>query len=433
MELLLQIIAEEVGSSGALAAVAAASGYHAPVPRVLSRRMTANWSSVTDHWGSWGSESVPECAVIVNDLTGLTRNTRKHGVIHTSAVIVRMRQLALPVVHRYGVQAVAYEGDNMFALLPTVRNAVQAVYEMKALWSQWNESLSEDRQHYKIGLSGLAVGWGRAAEKGGHVGGPGFQSAYKLAEDIAKDGQILIAKDAAEKCRAELPGVTLEPLDDPEADGAFVFTPSDAMKEALSKMPPAAPCDDDSLLHANLVPFAKLCAAEADVGAVSDDIRKRFARQSCCALMFRVSLEASAAEARDAITAVRDVFRQPGYGVILCEDIGVVPQRDLFFFETAVGAVQAGIAAKRIAPPKVITGWGVHMGEVLLVPGTDVHWGDPVNTASKVGQDLAEFGEMLLTAPVYEAVREHVSSVKYEERKLRASGVDFIAQSVIIL
>merc|ERR1740117_2867204 len=27
-----------------------------------------------------------------------------------------------------------------------------------------------------------------------------------------------------------------------------------------------------------------------------------------------------------------------------------------------------------------IKGFGVHKGEILLIEGTDVHWGDPVNT-----------------------------------------------------
>ena len=32
-------------------------------------------------------------------------------------------------------------------------------------------------------------------------------------------------------------------------------------------------------------------------------------------------------------------------------------------------------------------GWGVDVGDLLVIPGTDVHWGDAVNTASKLGQD----------------------------------------------
>ena len=39
---------------------------------------------------------------------------------------------------------------------------------------------------------------------------------------------------------------------------------------------------------------------------------------------------------------------------------------------------------------------------MIFVPGTDVHWGDPVNTASKLGQDLARGGQVLLSSTVHE-------------------------------
>jgi len=34
----------------------------------------------------------------------------------------------------------------------------------------------------------------------------------------------------------------------------------------------------------------------------------------------------------------------------------------------------------------------MHSGLLLFVPGTDIHWGDPVNTSSKLGQDTAKDG-----------------------------------------
>ena len=33
-----------------------------------------------------------------------------------------------------------------------------------------------------------------------------------------------------------------------------------------------------------------------------------------------------------------------------------------------------------------VSGFGLHLGDLLLIPETDVHWGDAVNTASKLGQ-----------------------------------------------
>jgi len=32
-----------------------------------------------------------------------------------------------------------------------------------------------------------------------------------------------------------------------------------------------------------------------------------------------------------------------------------------------------------------LTGYGMHTGEMLFIEGSDIHWGDPVNTSSKLG------------------------------------------------
>lgn len=52
-----------------------------------------------------------------------------------------------------------------------------------------------------------------------------------------------------------------------------------------------------------------------------------------------------------------------------------------------------------------LTGYGMHTGEMLFIEGSDIHWGDPVNTSSKLGQDIAEDGDVLIMPIVYEAVK----------------------------
>jgi len=43
---------------------------------------------------------------------------------------------------------------------------------------------------------------------------------------------------------------------------------------------------------------------------------------------------------------------------------------------------------------------------MLFIEGTDIHWGDPVNTSSKLGQDIAESGEILIMPPVRDACQK---------------------------
>lgn len=69
---------------------------------------------------------------------------------------------------------------------------------------------------------------------------------------------------------------------------------------------------------------------------------------------------------------------------------------------------------------------------MIFVPGTDVHWGDPVNTSSKLGQDIAKNGEILITTPVYKAVERtsFFKTAEFAPRKYTKSRVEFTCYAV---
>ena len=80
-----------------------------------------------------------------------------------------------------------------------------------------------------------------------------------------------------------------------------------------------------------------------------------------------------------------------------------------------------------------ISGYGIHTGEMIFIEGTDIHWGDPVNTSSKLGQDLANDGEFLITPVVYNAIKEDaevVQTYSFFEKMLKRSNVDFLCYLV---
>merc|ERR1712048_1438315 len=81
-------------------------------------------------------------------------------------------------------------------------------------------------------------------------------------------------------------------------------------------------------------------------------------------------------------------------------------------FRSSADAVLAAVEGKKVCGehnvvahakglcPIEIEGWGVHEGSMLCLHGTDMYWGEPVNTASKLGQDLAKHGEILVMPEV---------------------------------
>lgn len=64
---------------------------------------------------------------------------------------------------------------------------------------------------------------------------------------------------------------------------------------------------------------------------------------------------------------------------------------------------------------------GIGYGELLLV-GPDDAWGDEMNLASKLGEDLAECGEILITKGAREALRED-GEVSLAARDFEISGI----------
>ena len=111
----------------------------------------------------------------------------------------------------------------------------------------------------------------------------------------------------------------------------------------------------------------------------------------------------------------------------------------LYIFKESADAVNAVLAVKErvesfnasLSEDKKhyainITGYGVHTGTMLFVEDSDIHWGDPVNTASKLGQNLATNGDLLITSAVYEQVhtRHELNDAVYEHRILKRSGVE---------
>jgi adenylate cyclase len=68
---------------------------------------------------------------------------------------------------------------------------------------------------------------------------------------------------------------------------------------------------------------------------------------------------------------------------------------------------------------------GIGHGDLLLV-GTDDAWGDEMNLASKLGEDLAECGEILLTTAAREALQSD-GDATVEERGYAVSGINLTA------
>lgn len=69
-------------------------------------------------------------AIVVIDMSGFSRTTIRHGIIHFLAMIHRMRTIVKPVVSEYHGTVVKEDADNIFAVFPTAKNALEAAREV---------------------------------------------------------------------------------------------------------------------------------------------------------------------------------------------------------------------------------------------------------------------------------------------------------------
>jgi class 3 adenylate cyclase len=81
------------------------------------------------------------------------------------------------------------------------------------------------------------------------------------------------------------------------------------------------------------------------------------------------------------------------------------------------------------ASNEIYVALGIGFGRVLLV-GSDDAWGDEMNLACKLGEDIAQEGEILLTEEARKALGDD-SGHQFEKRELSISGLQMTAYQVI--
>ena len=139
-------------------------------------------------------------AVLVMDMSGFSRMTIKHGIIHFLAMIHRMNQIVAPTVREHGGQVIKFEADNAFAIFETVEDAVEAAIDATRRFSAANTMLPEEMDmHGKFG-----VGYGEVLIVADEdLFGSEVNLASKLGEDLAERGEILLTEAAFSQSQAD--------------------------------------------------------------------------------------------------------------------------------------------------------------------------------------------------------------------------------------
>merc|ERR1712217_470057 len=193
--------------------------------------------------------------------------------------------------------------------------------------------------------------------------------------------------------------------------------------------------------HVNLLPFARRhepSLTAKDLEAVDAEIKAQH-MTPCTVLMFSFdekcqgqSTELALERTFEGLEVIRPILQM--HKALELESM-------LHIFEDASDALIAVMevrnalaelnATKDDCDKIAVSGFGIHSGSLLRVPSTDLHWGDPVNTASKLGQDVAKNGAVLISRAVFDAVnapgspfQQQALTSHFEEVKITISKVE---------
>ena len=137
-------------------------------------------------------------AVLVLDMTGFSRTTRRSGIVAFLLMIHQMKSLACPAIEANGGLLVKAEADNLYCLFESVADAVAAARGIKAALENANLSLAAERHLY----ASVGIGYGRILNVDEEdMFGDEVNFASKLGEDIAGEGEILLTPAAAAEAR----------------------------------------------------------------------------------------------------------------------------------------------------------------------------------------------------------------------------------------
>ncbi|MBI2204645.1 MAG: adenylate/guanylate cyclase domain-containing protein [Candidatus Rokubacteria bacterium] len=132
-------------------------------------------------------------AVMVLDMSGFSRTTRRLGIVSFLGMIHRMRGLAVPCVEAARGSVVKTDTDNLFCLFETVDDAVAASGEIIERLDAANTVLPEARRLYVS----MGIGYGHVLNVDGHdLFGEEVNLASKLGEDIATMREVLLTAGA---------------------------------------------------------------------------------------------------------------------------------------------------------------------------------------------------------------------------------------------
>uniref|UniRef100_A0A7S4ETB3 Guanylate cyclase domain-containing protein n=2 Tax=Chrysotila carterae TaxID=13221 RepID=A0A7S4ETB3_CHRCT len=147
---------------------------------------------------------VRDYSLLVSDMSGFTRITKEDGICHFLMLIKRMQTTCIPLMQSFGGTLVKVEADNLFVIFPTPRHALMASMHCHAAMKVYNAG---KRPNDSIHLSMSIVHGSMFHIPGVDVFGGVVPIGFELGEDAAGKDETLVVEDVVNHCKRQ-PGIS---------------------------------------------------------------------------------------------------------------------------------------------------------------------------------------------------------------------------------
>ena len=132
-------------------------------------------------------------AILCVDSCGFTRTTQAYGIVYYLRRIAQLRELCFPVLQAHGCLRHNAHADNLFATFENPKKALEAALALNRTVTTAGLMLS-DAEPFRICCG---IGYGKVLDAGSEGAyGSEVNLAYKLGEDIAEAGEILLTEQS---------------------------------------------------------------------------------------------------------------------------------------------------------------------------------------------------------------------------------------------
>jgi len=390
-----------------------------------------------------GSQCFNDVWVMISDLSGFTKTTKKYGVTHFTGIILRQHQIVMSLIDYFDPIAFSHEADNWTVLFNNGQTAVEAALAIRTVLGRQNKLQTEKGfPEYSVKFGGIGISKGDVWTNVGHpefFGNP-VSHAFVIGEDLAEK-VVGLTYEAWEEMREKNPLAEFKRHDD---DGIAWYEVVNWNKNnpinigETFKIPKVTA----HLQDGRFLMFTALFEGDREEREQKKKkIEERFMGDDCVCLMFslcwgemfatcsapyvlnlRCHVNAVIGSITTNLHGLWNVTADGGFCIFSGADVA----RNVYDALRTCFDIKDCIA-KMTKEKKVdlkTSGFGIHVGKLLLLPHSYISFGDPINVASKLGEDSLGSGEIGMTNECFEVLQSRgMPTSEWEPRTYKVSGV----------